>query len=260
MSVNTSGPVSAPGAHGDGRDEDGILVRFAREMSHPGVVVTWLNHWSIQHADWEAMGHMHLVGVDGTLLQLVLRRHGHIVGRTSADLVLPVLLSRVLPPRARVVLLGAAPGVARQAAERLAPREVLALDGFEELSSVREDPSVLVDFDPALVVVGLGAGLQEEVAAEVHADLPRATVCTAGGWIDQFARSEQYFPDWIHSLRLGWAWRIAHEPRRLLGRYTTDALALVGRTRGLVQRKVALGGTFTELGFDRRAALAGGAT
>lgn len=257
MSVNTSKPVTASAPAGIGQDE-GILVRFAREMLHPGVVVTWLNHWSIQHADWDAMGHMHLVGVDGTLLQLVLRRHGHMVGRTSADLVLPVFLSQVLGPQARVVLLGAAPGVARQAADRLAPREVLALDGFDELASVREDPAILVDFDPSLVVVGLGAGLQEEVAAEVHAVLPRATVCTAGGWIDQFARSEQYFPDWVHGLRLGWAWRIAHEPRRLLGRYTTDALALVGRTRGLVQRKVALGGTFTELGFDRRAALAGG--
>lgn len=237
---------------------DGLLLRFAQEMSQPGVVVTWLNHWSIQHANWEAMARMHLVGVDGTLLQLVLRRHGHVVGRTSADLVLPVVLDQVLAPDARVVLLGAAPGVARRAAERLAPREVLALDGFDELSSTRADPSILVDFNPSLVVVGLGAGLQEEVAAEIHAVLPHATVCTAGGWIDQFACSERYFPAWVHQLRVGWLWRIAHEPRRLLGRYTADALALVGRTRELVHRKVSLGGTFTELGLDRRAALAGG--
>ncbi|WIM73054.1 WecB/TagA/CpsF family glycosyltransferase [Corynebacterium suedekumii] len=87
-----------------------------------------------------------------------------------------------------------------------------------------------MQFAPDVIVLGLGAGLQDELAVELHEILPGAVICTAGGWIDQFARREQYFPAWVHSLRLGWLWRIIHEPRRLTHRYTLDAVAiLLGR-------------------------------
>lgn len=89
-----------------------FLERFAREAGRPGAVVTWLNHWSLLHADWPALSRMRLIGFDGTLLQMVLHHHGHRVGRSSADLVLPIVLDEVLAPDDRVALIGAAPGVA----------------------------------------------------------------------------------------------------------------------------------------------------
>ena len=73
------------------------VATLARRIVRPGTVVTWLNHWSIQHADWEALSRVHCIGVDGTLLQLLLRRAGYPLGRTSADLVLPVFFREVLP-------------------------------------------------------------------------------------------------------------------------------------------------------------------
>ena len=97
-------------------------------------------------------------------------------------------------------------------------------------------------------VVGLGAGLQELVAAKARDWMPRASVCTAGGWIDQFAASDQYFPDWVHAARLGWAWRIAHEPRRLTRRYTIEALDFVAHAPELIRRLEAIG-HFDDLGL-----------
>lgn len=232
---------------------DSDAVSAMVDSIRPGDVVTWLNHWSLQHADWAALAQMDVIGFDGTLLQLTLLRLGRPVGRSSADLVLPPLLAR-LPPGSRVALVGAAPGVAARAAARLEHygHTILHFDGYGDLLRLREDPAELVAFAPDLLVVGLGAGLQDRTALEFHRSLPAARILTAGGWLDQTATAECYFPPWVHRARLGWAWRIAHEPRRLLGRYTVDAARFQMIARSLVAQLVALGGTFDVIGLDRR--------
>ena len=227
------------------------LLQVARLVAEPGTTSTWLNHWSLLHADWSALAGMDLIGFDGTLLQLMLRKYGHDVERSSADLVLPLVLGRVIESDATVAIIGAAPGVAQRAARRLAPRPVLAVDGYDELRALRADPTTLIEAKPRVIIVGLGAGLQEEVAKECAEHVPHAAVCTAGGWIDQFAAKETYFPPIIHRLRLGWAWRIAHEPRRLIGRYTVEAAAFIRKSPHLIQCLSTLG-TYTALGIDTR--------
>ena len=228
-----------------------FLRRFAREAGRPGAMVTWLNHWSLLHADWSALSRMRLIGFDGTLLQMVLHRHGHRVGRSSADLVLPIVLDEVLAPDDRIALVGAAPGVAAAAARRLGRHPAIAFDGYGGLESLLADPSALVDVAPRLVVIGLGAGLQERAALQIHEWLPDAAVVTAGGWLDQLDHAEQYFPDWVHRWRLGWAWRIAHEPRRLLGRYTVEAVDFLALAPRLVARLEDMG-AFGEYGLIAR--------
>ncbi|WP_022867608.1 WecB/TagA/CpsF family glycosyltransferase [Schaalia vaccimaxillae] len=223
------------------------LQRFAELALEPGRVTTWLNHWSLLHADWEQLAKMDLIGFDGTLLQMALNGRGHRLYRSSADLVLPYLFDK-LPNGSRIAFIGAAPGVAQKAAQRLEGFEILAIDGYEGVKQLRRDPCELIAFDPDFVVVGLGAGLQELVASKVHGWLPQACVCTAGGWLDQFAQAEQYFPEWIHRYRLGWAWRIAHEPRRLIGRYTVEAVDFVALKGRLLERLESLG-VFTDLGL-----------
>ena len=166
-----------------------FLERFAREAGRPGAVVTWLNHWSLLHADWPALSRMRLIGFDGTLLQMVLHHHGHRVGRSSADLVLPIVLDEVLAP-------------------------------------------------------------DDRVALQIHEWLPDAAVVTAGGWLDQLDHAEQYFPGWVHRMRLGWAWRIVHEPRRLCGRYTIEAARFLLGAGALVELLETIG-PFNGLGIDR---------
>ncbi|WP_175954808.1 WecB/TagA/CpsF family glycosyltransferase [Schaalia sp. Marseille-Q2122] len=223
-------------------EEEQMHRHFAQEIvSAGGGTTSWLNHWSLMHANWAALSAMDRVGFDGTFLQLALYRAGHHVHRTSADLVLPHVLHDLLPEGSRIVVVGAAPGVAQQASKRMGPHDIRSFDGYGQLREIRAHPQEIIDFAPRLILVGLGAGLQEEVAAELHAACPQAMVCTVGGWIDQLARSEHYFPRWVHKLRLGWAWRILHEPRRVLRRYTIDALRFSRKSRSLIAKVEALG-------------------
>lgn len=226
------------------------MITMARRIAQPGTVVTWLNHWSIQHANWEALSRVDCIGVDGTLLQLLLRRAGLPVGRTSADLVLPVYFRDVLPPDSSIALIGAAPGVARTAGHRITRHRVQAWDGYEQLKALRADVRELREFSPDVVVLGLGAGLQDEVAVELNRILPQAVICTAGGWIDQYSRKEQYFPLAVHRLRLGWLWRILHEPRRLVGRYTVDAVRILVRWRRVVGKLHEIGVSPSSAGLE----------
>ena len=55
----------------------------------------------------------------------------------------------------------------------------------------------------------------------------------------------------MHRWRLGWAWRIAHEPRRLLGRYTVEAVDFLALAPRLVARLEDMG-EFGEYGLIAR--------
>ena len=244
------GPVGAPAT-------DPAFDAMAQRVLARGCATTWLNHWSLLHADFRALARMDTVGFDGTLLQMRLRAAGYEVSRTSADLVLPHVFSR-LEEGARVTLVGAVPEAGQAAAERLERFDVQVIDGYDGLRRFKANPRLLADFDPRLVIVGLGAGLQEVVASVALGLVPEASVCTGGGWIDQYARAaDDYFPDWVHAARLGWAWRIAHEPKRLTKRYTVEALDFVAHAPELVSRLEAMG-TFDDLSLVvRREARAG---
>ena len=83
-----------------------------------------------------------------------------------------------------------------------------------------------------LVVVGLGAPLQDFYALELRA--PGMLVVTCGGWLDQFC-AVSYYPSWAYPLRLNWLVRLAREPRRLWRRYSVDALRALRARRALVE-------------------------
>ncbi len=249
-SSHAGGPDLPEAAGGVGAPADPAFDAMAQRVLTRGHATTWLNHWSLLHADFRALARMNTVGFDGTLLQMRLRVAGHEVARTSADLVLPHVFECLEDEDGtRITLIGAVPEAGAAAAERLPRFDVQVIDGYDGLRRLKADPSVLTSFDPRLVIVGLGAGLQEVVASFVRDLLPEASVCTAGGWIDQYARAaDDYFPDWVHAARLGWAWRIAHEPKRLTKRYTVEALDFVAHAPELISRLEAMG-SFDDLGL-----------
>ena len=84
------------------------------------------------------------------------------------------------------------------------------------------------EVQPDLVLVGLGAGLQEQVLLEAASAMRRGYALTCGGFIDQVLQ-EGYYPEWAYPLKLNWLVRLAREPRRLWRRYTVEALSAVGR-------------------------------
>jgi exopolysaccharide biosynthesis WecB/TagA/CpsF family protein len=155
--------------------------------------------------------------------------------RTSADMCIPQLLEIV--PDATIALIGGPPGVAEMAGSRL-NNVVFTADGYRGLSTVLSDPSGLRESLPNIVVLGLGASLQDRVLVQLRGLIPEATFITAGGWLDQLAGRDLYFPPWVHAIRMGWMLRLIREPRRLLRRYTLEAFKATQMSSMLVRRLV----------------------
>lgn len=219
------------GRRTDGQDPRDRLVRgliewrCSRRASGRPVTVTWLNHYSAPvalSAAADCVRAMDVCGVDGQLLKLLI---GH-PGRTSADLVVPELLAQDREIT-RVLAIGGGGDLTAPLTSRLqelAGRELELehIDGYANLVRGRELHDRVRAARPDLVLVGLGAGLQDEVAVEVADALCGGYVLTCGGFLDQVL-TPAYYPRWAYPLRLNWLVRLAREPRRLWRRYSIDA-------------------------------------
>jgi N-acetylglucosaminyldiphosphoundecaprenol N-acetyl-beta-D-mannosaminyltransferase len=147
----------------------------------------------------------------------------------GSDLV-PKLLATGEP--LSVFLLGAAPGVAEEAAERIrgqwpAVDVVGTLSpplGFENNSAENERIlAAVAEAQPDLLVVGFGAPKQELWVHQNFQRLEAKVAVCAGATIDFLAGHRRRSPVWMRRAGLEWLHRIASEPRRLAGRYARDA-------------------------------------
>jgi beta-1,4-glucosyltransferase len=194
------------------------------------VRVTWLNHYSIRLAleDVQALSKMDVCGIDGQFLKWLIR---HPV-RTSADLVVPILLACDDTIKTVLAIGGTGDRAAAlqdalsECAQR--PVRVHSLDGFDGLLRGEDLRRFVADIAPDLVLVGLGAGLQEKILLEASSAMTSGYALTCGGFLDQVLQ-EGYYPPWAYPLRLNWLVRLAREPRRLWRRYTVGALSAVAQ-------------------------------
>ncbi len=134
-----------------------------------------------------------------------------------------------------VYLFGSAPGVPEAAARTLTEafpglRVVGTQHGWLDVEAGHpgriddaDAAAVAADVDRSgadLVLVGLPTPLQQEWAHTYGPALAAPVVMTAGAYLDKLAEGLDWYPRWMERARLGWAYRVYREPRRLLGRYT----------------------------------------
>ena len=208
--------------------ETAAVAQFARLLAgdlHQGVgrAVTWLNHHSALMAlrAGVPLDQFDYLGVDGIFLGRMLKTT---VARTSADLLLPELLAQT--QGLRIALIGSSTqtlqAVAAKATAEFGHDVVLMRDGFAGLPTPEELRADLLAVRAQLVIIGLGAPLQDTYALALKT--PGLLVLTCGGWLDQFSGAASYYPAWAYPLRLNWLVRLAREPKRLWRRYTIDAV------------------------------------
>jgi exopolysaccharide biosynthesis WecB/TagA/CpsF family protein len=152
----------------------------------------------------------------------------------GADLV-PAFLADAAKVGGRVFLLGGEDGVAAAAGERLVelyPGLVVA-GTFEPPRAAIEDMDNsqiiyrIAEAKPDLLLVALGHPKQERWI-DMHRDqLPVSIAMGVGCVLDLIAGRSRRAPRWMQEAGLEWAYRLAQEPRRLVGRYVTDAAWLV---------------------------------
>ncbi len=87
-----------------------------------------------------------------------------------------------------------------------------------------------------LVFVGLGCPKQELWMYRQRHRIP-AVLVGVGAAFDFYAGTVRRAPLWMQKSGLEWAWRLAREPRRLVGRYLrTNVVFLFGAVRQLIGR------------------------
>jgi N-acetylglucosaminyldiphosphoundecaprenol N-acetyl-beta-D-mannosaminyltransferase len=148
----------------------------------------------------------------------------------GSDLVPAIFRSATEP--LSVFLLGAAPGVAEQAAGQIqrkwpTVRVVGTYSpplGFENDDA--ENMRILqkaAESRPDLVIVGFGAPKQELWVSKHCPQLHAKVVICAGATIDFLAGHRRRSPIWMRRAGLEWLHRVCSEPRRLASRYARDA-------------------------------------
>lgn len=198
------------------------------------LIISFVNPHSVylfrSHPDLRRLlNEFDIVGVDGIGVILASRVLGTpLRERVSADSLSPLLFGTAARRKYKVFLLGAADGVADAAARNL-PRMFPGLDvtgvhhGYFSQEGDQDVVTSLNETKADIVLIGLGAPLQEQWTLANYRRVDAPVMMTCGGLLDMIARRVQYYPPWVHQLRLNWLYRFINEPRRLWKRYTIEA-------------------------------------
>ncbi len=185
----------------------------------------------------EAYAGASLVLTDGRPVAAVGRMFGLGIPETvpGSDLA-PALFDRISAQWSRplsVFLLGAGPGVAERAADKIheAWNNVDVVGtysppfGFErDEEECRHIIAMISSSNAELLVIGLGAPKQELWVKKYASELPVKVALCIGATIDFLAGEKARAPHWVRAIGLEWVHRMLSEPRRLIKRYFKDAL------------------------------------
>ncbi len=175
-----------------------------------------------------------LVVPDGTGVLLASRILGDpLPGRAPGRKMVDALLAHAETLGHPVFFLGAAPGVAERAAERVRARHPrLAIAGTHAGHPGPEDDGEstarIAAVEPRILLVAYGMPAQERWIARNIAKLPSVRVAIGvGGVLDQLAGVAAVPPAIVHAVGLEWLWRLTREPRRWRRQRVLPAFALL---------------------------------
>lgn len=171
-----------------------------------------------------------LATADGMPLVWSARRLGVPLGGrvTGVDMV-PALAQRAAAKGYSIYFLGAAPGVAEQAACILQRR----YPGLKVAGMTSPSPQAVQSGDPAIIaacnaakpdilLVAFGNPKQEKWIYQHAHELAIPVMMGVGGTFDLIAGVTKRAPQWMQGAGLEWLYRLGQEPRRLWKRYAVD--------------------------------------
>jgi len=208
--------------------EEAISTIEHRLLSGPPAVVAHVNAHTLNLAYSDpgyaaVLRRADLVLNDGKGVMLAAMIHGR---RFPADLngnrLAPLLLRRSAERGWRVFFLGARPGVAKQAADKLQDHidglnVVGTRDGFfkhdeEAIDAIRSTHA-------QLLFVGMGNPLQEQFLDRCLSQTGARVGVGVGAFFDFTVGRTPRAPGWMNRAGIEWVHRLAQEPRRLWRRY-----------------------------------------
>jgi N-acetylglucosaminyldiphosphoundecaprenol N-acetyl-beta-D-mannosaminyltransferase len=172
----------------------------------------------------------HLVTADGMPLVWGSRLLGvPSKGRVPGSDIVPQLVRRAAEKGYSIFLLGAAPHVAKRAAEMMiAENPGLNIVGVVSppITPVDQmDPAIIEQIKmarPDILLVAFGNPKQEKWISWYGKQVNVPVMMGIGGTLDFMTGTTKRAPVWMHGIGLEWVYRLLREPRRLLKRYGTD--------------------------------------
>lgn len=201
-------------------------------------ITTFLNHYSylLARKDKELFSQFNEIYCDGIVLCLFLRLVGVRKYRMSFDMtsLAPKIFSYAVERERSIYFVGGKPGIAELAVSKL-------MVGYPQLkvvgsrhgyfsSSLDRDSFIreVAEQSPDIVIASMGTPFQEQLLVDLKAAGWVGEGYTCGGFLHQMAKAGlRYYPAWIDSLNLRWAFRIYDEPK-LVKRYTFDFVKFIG--------------------------------
>ncbi len=195
-------------------------------------IYTFLNPYSylVARKNSDCLCRFDAVFVDGIMLCLFLRLVGIRVERVSFDMtsLAPLVFRHAMETKKDIFFIGGEPGVVEVAVEKIKDKYPgLSVSGVRHgYFSSNNDRVMTIDtikaLNPAIVVVGMGAPLQENFLSELKKNDWSGVGFTCGGFIHQTAASGiSYYPRVIDKLNMRWLYRMFDEPK-LVRRYFVD--------------------------------------
>ncbi|MEZ0318307.1 MAG: WecB/TagA/CpsF family glycosyltransferase [Methylophilaceae bacterium] len=177
-----------------------------------------------------------MVVADGKPVVLAARMFGEsIPGTVTGSDLVPAIFQHfhdAAKTELKVFLLGALPGVAEVAAQKIEQTykyvKVTGLYsppfGFEKDAEECERICELITASGAdFLLIGLGAPKQATWVNQYAKKLPVKVAICAGATIDFLAGNKPRAPKWMSRMGVEWFYRMATEPKRLFKRYAHDA-------------------------------------
>ena len=146
----------------------------------------------------------------------------------------PVILALAARRGWTAYLLGAAPGVAREASRRLQADipglEVVGTrDGYFSRDDDEAVASEIKQLGADVVMVAMGNPLQERWLESNLAATGARLGVGVGAFFDFTAGTAKRAPAWMNRAGIEWLWRLAQEPKRLFRRYVVGNPVFLGR-------------------------------
>lgn len=141
-------------------------------------------------------------------------------------------------PEVKIYMLGAAPGVAKLAQQRINERigREIIVDAHSPTFGFEKDPKECAAIterirasDANVLVVGVGAPKQEKWIVQHRDTMPNIkTFLAVGAAIDFEAGNKPRSPEFVTELGLEWLYRTMSEPKRLWRRYLIEDMPFFG--------------------------------
>ena len=164
-------------------------------------------------------------------------------GHVPGSRLLPAFAKRAAPKGYRLFFLGAAPGVAEEAAQLLEGRNpgLNVVGCYSPPLGFERDPvqnaetiARVKEASPDALFVAFGAPKQEKWLAAHLDELDVPLGIGIGSTFDSLVSRGQAAPDWATRNGLEWFYRFALEPRRLWRRYLLENTSVLPRLAGQI--------------------------